>query len=74
MDDVGVWQKPKKGHAPLAVLFNQTSRSDKAFKLTENAVRGHISACYEGLTELTMGINRARKRHVGLRVLAGKAV
>lgn len=74
MDDIGVWQKPKKGHAPLAVLFDQTSRGDKAFRFTENAVKGHISACYDGLTELTMRIGRARKRHVGLRVLAGKAV
>lgn len=68
----GVWQKPRKGHAPLGVLFDQTSRSDKRFTSAENAVKGHLSACCKGLIELTMTINRARKRHVGLRLLAGK--
>lgn len=73
MDDLGVWQKPKKGHAPLAVLFDQTSRSDKVFTFTEKAVNGHMGACSNGLMELTKRIDRARKRHVGLRLLAGKA-
>ncbi|KAL9075920.1 MAG: hypothetical protein Q9161_001314 [Pseudevernia consocians] len=73
MDNIGVWQKPRKGHAPLAVLFNETSRSDKVFSFTEKAVKGHISACYNGLMELTIRIDSARKRHVGLRLLAGKA-
>lgn len=73
MDDLGVWQKPRKGHAPLAVLFNQTSQSDKVFIFAEKAVKGHSSACYDGLMELNKRIDRARKRHVGLRLLAGKA-
>ena len=73
MDDLGVWQKPRKGHTPLAVLFNETSRSDKVFNFTEKAVKGHISACCDGLMELTIKIDRAWKRHVGLRLLAGKA-
>ncbi|KAF6230302.1 hypothetical protein HO133_004642 [Letharia lupina] len=73
MDDLGVWQKPKKGHAPLAVLFDQTSRSDKVFTFTEKAVNGHMGACSNGLMGLTTRIDRARKRHVGLRLLAGKA-
>lgn len=70
---IGVWQKPKRGHAPLAVLFDQTSRSDKVFTFTEKAVNGHMGACSNGLMELTKRIDRARKRHVGLRLLAGKA-
>ena len=74
MDDLGVWQKPRKGHAPLAILFNQTSRSDKGLGFTERAMRGYISVAYEGLVELTTKIGRARKRHVGLGVLAGKTV
>ncbi|KAL9134126.1 MAG: hypothetical protein Q9175_004697 [Cornicularia normoerica] len=73
MDELGVWQKPRKGHAPLAVLFDQSSRSDKVFTSTEKAVDRHINACYSGLEELTTKINRARNRHVGLRLLAGKA-
>ena len=74
MDDLGVWQKPRKGHAPLAILFNQTSRSDKGFGFAERAVRGHIGVAYEGLVELSAKIGRARKWHVGFRVLAGKGV
>lgn len=74
MDDLGVWQRPRKGHAPLAVLFNKTSRSDKAFTFVEKAVRDHISVCYEELVELRSKIAKVRKRHVGLRVLAGKPV
>ena len=69
----GVWQKPKKDHAPLAVLFDRTSRSDKSFLFAEQAVTGHVNACYESLIALTMKIDRARKRHVGLKLLAGKA-
>ncbi|CAD6570263.1 MAG: hypothetical protein ASARMPREDX12_004995 [Alectoria sarmentosa] len=74
MDGVGVWRKPTKGHTPLAVLFDQTSRRDKAFNSTERAVKGHISACYDGLMELNVKIDRAGKRHVGLNLLAGKAM
>ena len=74
LDDLGVWQKPRRGHAPLAVLFNKTPRSDKAFTSAEKAVRGHMSACYDALMEMGPKIARARKRHVGLRVLAGKPV
>ena len=74
MDDLGVWQKPRKGYAPLGILFNQTSRSDKGFDITERAMRGYIDVAYNGLVELTTRIGRARKRHVGIRVLAGKTI
>lgn len=73
MDDLDVWRKPKKDHAPLALLFDQTSRSDKRFIFAENAVNEHVGACYSALMELTKKIERARSRHVGLRLLAGKA-
>lgn len=73
MDDLGVWQKPRKGHAPLAVLFDHTTKADERFVFAEGAISGHMGACWGGLVELNKRIERARGRHVGLRLLAGKA-
>ncbi len=68
-----MWQKPRKGYTPLAVLFDKTSSGDKRFIFMEKAIKGHMSACYSTLMDLTKKIDRARNRHVGLRLLAGKA-
>ena len=74
-DSLGVWQKPRKGqHAPLAVLFDPAvSRRDERFVAAESAVNGHVGVCCGGLTEAGKKVERAWRRHLGLRLLAGKA-
>ena len=63
----------KDEQAPYAVLFDDTARKEPRYlERAEKTIKEHVQACYQQLSELSGGIERAYKRREGLQFLSGK--